>query len=132
MWPGILLALLALFTSVFVYVYRRQREMIEALRRAREKIQLEETRVFDFLHGLGAALTAGGLAEAAKAARPVLEQAAEVARERASKAAEAARPAFEQAVEVARERASTAAAAAQARLEDVASDGNRPILVRLG
>src|SRR5258707_15680353 len=58
MWPGISLALLALFTGVFLYVYRRQREMIEALRRAREKIQLEETRVFDFLHGLGAALTA--------------------------------------------------------------------------
>src|SRR6185295_1689496 len=58
MWPGISLALLALFTGVFLSVYRRQREMIVALRRAREKIQLEETRVFDFLHGLGAALTA--------------------------------------------------------------------------
>jgi phosphoserine phosphatase RsbU/P len=58
MWPGISLALLALFMGVFLYVYRRQREMIVALRRAREKIQLEETRVFDFLHGLGAALTA--------------------------------------------------------------------------
>ena len=58
MWPGLSLALLALFTGVFLYVYRRQREMIVALRRAREKIQLEETRVFDFLHGLGAALTA--------------------------------------------------------------------------
>src|SRR5215218_2577980 len=58
MWPGITLALLALVTGVFLYVYRRQREMIVALRRAREKIQLEETRVFDFLHGLGAALTA--------------------------------------------------------------------------
>src|SRR3954470_18185562 len=57
MWPGISLALLALFTGVFLSVYRRQREMIEALRRAREKIQLEETRVFDFLHGLGTALT---------------------------------------------------------------------------
>lgn len=58
MWPGILLTLLALLTGVFIYVYRRQREMIVALRKAREKIQLEETRVFDFLHGLGAALTA--------------------------------------------------------------------------
>jgi sigma-B regulation protein RsbU (phosphoserine phosphatase) len=57
MWPSILLALLALASGVFVYVYRRQREMIVALRRAREKIQLEETRVFDFLHGLGAALS---------------------------------------------------------------------------
>jgi sigma-B regulation protein RsbU (phosphoserine phosphatase) len=58
MWAGIFLALLALVSGVFASVYRRQREMIVALRRAREKIQLEETRVFDFLHGLGAALTA--------------------------------------------------------------------------
>ncbi|TMK87926.1 MAG: hypothetical protein E6G57_08970 [Actinobacteria bacterium] len=81
---------------------------------------------------LGAALTAGGLAEAARAARPVIEQAAEVARERASRAAEAARPALESAADVARDRASRAAAAAQAKLEDVASNGDRPILVRLG
>ncbi len=58
MWPAILAALLAVTAGTFASVYRRQREMIEALRRAREKIQLEETRVFDFLHGLGAALTA--------------------------------------------------------------------------
>jgi hypothetical protein len=82
---------------------------------------------------LGGALTAAGLAEAARAARPVLEQAAEVARDRASKAAEAARPALEQAAEVARDRASKATAAAQAKFEDVASsNGDRPILVRLG
>jgi sigma-B regulation protein RsbU (phosphoserine phosphatase) len=58
MWPAVLLALLALTAGTFAYVYRRQRQMIDALRKAREKIQLEETRVFDFLHGLGAALTA--------------------------------------------------------------------------
>src|SRR6266704_3511962 len=58
MWPAVLFALLVLVAGIFAYVYRRQREMITALRRAREKIQLEETRVFDFLHGLGAALTA--------------------------------------------------------------------------
>ncbi|HSI14908.1 MAG TPA: GAF domain-containing SpoIIE family protein phosphatase [Chthoniobacter sp.] len=58
MWTAILFALLALTAGSFAYVYRRQREMITALRKAREKIQLEETRVFDFLHGLGAALTA--------------------------------------------------------------------------
>ena len=57
MWPAIFFALLAVVVGSFVYVYRRQREMIVALRRAREKIQLEETRVFDFLHGLGAALS---------------------------------------------------------------------------
>jgi sigma-B regulation protein RsbU (phosphoserine phosphatase) len=58
MWRATLLALVALMAGTLISVYRRQREMIAALRRAREKIQLEETRVFDFLHGLGAALTA--------------------------------------------------------------------------
>lgn len=58
MWPAVLIAILALTAGTFAYVYRRQRQMIDALRKAREKIQLEETRVFDFLHGLGAALTA--------------------------------------------------------------------------
>jgi sigma-B regulation protein RsbU (phosphoserine phosphatase) len=58
MWPEILFTVLVLLMAgSFTYVYRRQREMIVALRRAREKIQLEETRVFDFLHGLGAALS---------------------------------------------------------------------------
>lgn len=58
MWIAALLAIIALMAVTFIYIYQRQREMIEAQRRAREKIQLEETRVFDFLHGLGAALTA--------------------------------------------------------------------------
>src|SRR6202012_4965816 len=58
MWNAVLFVILALTAGTAIYVYRRQREMITALRRAREKIQLEETRVFDFLHGLGAALTA--------------------------------------------------------------------------
>ncbi len=57
MWSAVFFVLFAVTAGTFVYVYRRQREMIEALRRAREKIQLEETRVFDFLHGLGTALT---------------------------------------------------------------------------
>ena len=57
MWSAIFLSLFVVTAGTFIYVYRRQREMIVALRRAREKIQLEETRVFDFLHGLGAALS---------------------------------------------------------------------------
>src|SRR5436190_292325 len=65
------------------------------------------------------------------AARPTLEQAAETAREKATKAAEAARPALEQASDAARAQASKAADAARARLED-ATDGQRPVLVRLG
>ena len=57
MWEVLFFALFAVVAGSFVYIYRRQREMIVALRRAREKILLEETRVFDFLHGLGAALS---------------------------------------------------------------------------
>src|SRR5476649_1921850 len=57
MWHVVLLVLFAVTAGTFFSVYQRQREMIAALRRAREKIQLEETRVFDFLHGLGTALT---------------------------------------------------------------------------
>lgn len=57
MWEVLFFALFAVVVGSFGYVYRRQREMIVALRRAREKILLEETRVFDFLHGLGAALS---------------------------------------------------------------------------
>jgi len=57
MWAAIFFALFAITAGTFIYVYRRQRLMIEALRLAREKIQIEETRVFDFLHGLGIALT---------------------------------------------------------------------------
>ena len=57
MWEVLFFALFAVVAGSFVYIYRRQREMIVALRRARAKILLEETRVFDFLHGLGAALS---------------------------------------------------------------------------
>ncbi len=49
-------SLLAL-AAVFAYVYRRQRGTIEALHKVRERLLLEETRVFDFLHGLGTALS---------------------------------------------------------------------------
>jgi sigma-B regulation protein RsbU (phosphoserine phosphatase) len=57
MWAAVFFALFAFTAGTFIYVFRRQRGMIVALRLAREKIQLEETRVFDFLHGLGAALS---------------------------------------------------------------------------
>ncbi|HEV7869332.1 MAG TPA: GAF domain-containing protein, partial [Chthoniobacteraceae bacterium] len=57
MWAAFFFALLVFTAATFFYVYRQQRRMIDALHRAREKIQLEETRVFDFLHGLGAALS---------------------------------------------------------------------------
>ena len=49
--------LLAVLIGGGGYVYFRQRRTIRELHRSREKIQLEETRVFDFLHGLGEALS---------------------------------------------------------------------------
>ena len=57
MWTGVILALAAALGVAFVIVYRKQRVQIQALDTAREKIQLEERRVFDFLHGLGEALS---------------------------------------------------------------------------
>src|SRR5580658_3764685 len=50
-----------LLGTVFIVFYanrKKHKKQIVALKKAREKIQLEETRVFDFLHGLGAAFTA--------------------------------------------------------------------------
>lgn len=57
MWAAILLGILIAGAIAFGIVYRRQRREIDALARAREKIEIEETRVFDFLHGLGTALS---------------------------------------------------------------------------
>lgn len=53
----ILGVLLAAACAAFWIIYRRQLEEIDRLRKARERLQLEETRVFDFLQGLGAALS---------------------------------------------------------------------------
>ena len=57
MWTAVILGLAAALGVAFVIVYRKQRVQIQALDTAREKIQLEERRVFDFLHGLGEALS---------------------------------------------------------------------------
>ena len=57
MWTGISLVLAVAIGAVFAIVYRRLRAQISALESARAKIQLEEMRVFDFLHGLGNALS---------------------------------------------------------------------------
>ncbi len=57
MWTGISLGLVVALCGLFGVVYRRLRAQISALESARAKIQLEETRVFDFLHGLGTALS---------------------------------------------------------------------------
>ncbi len=57
MWPAIFIGLLLAQAAGFSVIYRRQRRQIADLETARAKIQLEETRVFDFLHGLGTALS---------------------------------------------------------------------------
>jgi phosphoserine phosphatase RsbU/P len=57
MWSFLLIGLLASAVIVLVGVSFRQRRSIEALKRAREELQVEESRVFDFLHGLGEAFS---------------------------------------------------------------------------
>ncbi len=52
-----LFGLVILLSACFYAVHKSQRRQIAHLKRAREKIQLEESRVFDFLHGLGEALS---------------------------------------------------------------------------
>ena len=49
--------LLGVICTTFYALFQKQRRQIAALRKAREKIQAEETCVFDFLHGLGEAFT---------------------------------------------------------------------------
>src|SRR5258708_32616522 len=57
MWGYIFFVLFALTAGSFFFVHRRQQRAIQELRRARDKIEIEEARVFDFLHGLGTALS---------------------------------------------------------------------------
>ncbi len=57
MWSFVFLALFAVTAGSFFFVYRRQQQNIRVLQRALEKIEVEEARVFDFLHGLGEALS---------------------------------------------------------------------------
>jgi len=64
MWLEIFLTLLvAAMAAAFTVIYRKMRRKIASVDRAREKIQQEEIRVFDFLHGLGEALSAEMRAE---------------------------------------------------------------------
>src|SRR4051794_37138012 len=53
-----LILIVAAMALIFWRVVRRMRGKMEELDRARERILQEETRVFDFLHGLGEALSA--------------------------------------------------------------------------
>ncbi len=58
-----LILVVAAMALVCWRIVRRMREKMQALDRAREQIQEEETRVFDFLHGLGEAFSADHSAE---------------------------------------------------------------------
>src|SRR5678815_2477670 len=55
MWPTLLYALLAIAICGWIFTTFRQRRKFHALERSHEEIQVEETLVFDFLHGLGEA-----------------------------------------------------------------------------
>jgi sigma-B regulation protein RsbU (phosphoserine phosphatase) len=55
MWPTVLLALLIVAIGGWAFTALRQARNVRALERSKEEIQVEETLVFDFLHGLGEA-----------------------------------------------------------------------------
>jgi phosphoserine phosphatase RsbU/P len=55
MWPSFLFAALALAILGWAFTTFRQTRKVQALERSKEEIQVEETLVFDFLHGLGEA-----------------------------------------------------------------------------
>lgn len=57
MLSPLLFLLLCAVSIAFYAAYQGQQRRIDALKKAREKIQQEETRVFDFLHGLGEAFS---------------------------------------------------------------------------
>src|SRR5438477_12250369 len=55
MWPIILLGLLIASLAGWLFTWQQQRNWLRQLERSKEEIQIEETLVFDFLHGLGEA-----------------------------------------------------------------------------
>src|SRR5947209_1978231 len=57
MWPIVFLGLLIASLAGWGFTWWRQRARIRQLERSKEEIQIEETLVFDFLHGLGEAFT---------------------------------------------------------------------------
>src|SRR5881397_4331443 len=55
MWPFLLLVMLVTCLAGWFVTGRAQSRRVRALERSNEEIQVEETLVFDFLHGLGEA-----------------------------------------------------------------------------
>src|SRR5205809_5231899 len=57
MWPTLLLGLLVASVAGWIITAWYQARRIRRLERSHEEIQVEETLVFDFLHGLGEAFS---------------------------------------------------------------------------
>src|SRR5947207_5771625 len=57
MWPTVLFGLLLASVAGWIITAYTQTRRIRALERSHEEIQVEETLVFDFLHGLGEAFS---------------------------------------------------------------------------
>src|SRR5947209_18738958 len=57
MWPTLLLGLLVASVGGWILTAYLQTRRIRSLERSHEEIQVEETLVFDFLHGLGEAFS---------------------------------------------------------------------------
>src|SRR5213083_516715 len=57
MWPIVFFGLLIASLAGWFFTWWRQRIRIRQLERSKEEIQIEETLVFDFLHGLGEAFS---------------------------------------------------------------------------
>src|SRR6266478_1398626 len=57
MWTILLFGLLLASVAGWIFTALRQAQWIRILERSKEEIQVEETLVFDFLHGLGEAFT---------------------------------------------------------------------------
>jgi sigma-B regulation protein RsbU (phosphoserine phosphatase) len=57
MWPFIFFALFAICLAGWIITWLSQSGRVRQLERSKEEIQIEETLVFDFLHGLGEAFS---------------------------------------------------------------------------
>src|SRR3981189_49902 len=57
MWPIVFFGLFIASVAGWLFTWWQQRIRNRQLERSKEEIQIEETLVFDFLHGLGEAFT---------------------------------------------------------------------------
>lgn len=76
MIPALVVSLIALFIAVFIL--RTQSGIIRRLRKQRDAIENEEHRMFDFLHGLGQALSGESATESTSLHRTIVRGAAMV------------------------------------------------------